>query len=139
METETTPKTHVVVGIISRLQGNTKQYLLISSKKDFSEFTGFYYPPGGHLEIDENEKSALIREVREEIGIKPKPIEKIAESPSDVKNQITHWWLCEADTSKILVDETEIQDIKWFTKEEILTQDKIWPATKQFFKEHVSP
>lgn len=138
METETTPKTHVVVGIIFRKQENTKQYLLVSSKKDFGEFTGFYYPPGGHLEINEDEKVALIREVGEEIGIKPEPIEKIAESPGDVKNQITHWWLCEADTSNISVNETEIQDVKWFTKNEILNHARIWPATKQFFEEHIS-
>lgn len=47
----------VVVGIIPRdIPSENNEYLLMSSKRDFGEYTGLYYPPGGHLEMSEDEK-----------------------------------------------------------------------------------
>ena len=129
---------HVVVGIISRVRNNKKEYLLISSKNDFGKYTGFYYPPGGHLEPNENENDALIREINEELDILVNPINKIAETPGDVKNQLTHWWFCEANTSKLNPDNEELDDVDWFTRAEILENQKVWPATKAFFKKYLS-
>jgi len=52
----------VVVGIISRIRaGGAEEFLLVNSKKDFGKYTGFYYPPGGHVEDGENIEQALIR------------------------------------------------------------------------------
>ncbi len=60
----------VVVGIIYRIRKEgEREYLLVSSKKDFGEFTGFYYPPGGHLEEGENFTDCLIREMKEELEL----------------------------------------------------------------------
>lgn len=39
----------VVIGIVKR-ETPELAWLLMSSKKDFGEFTGYYYPPGGHVE-----------------------------------------------------------------------------------------
>jgi 8-oxo-dGTP pyrophosphatase MutT (NUDIX family) len=129
---------HVVVGIISRNNNGKEQYLLISSKRDFGKYTGFYYPPGGHLEKDEDEKAALEREINEELGIQVKLRKKVAETPGDVENQITHWWKCKVDNLELTVDENEIDSIIWFTKKEILNHNKVWPATKRFFEEYIS-
>ena len=63
----------VVVGIISRKNTEgVEQYLLVSSKKYFGIFTGYYYPPGGHLEEGEEEVACLKRELKEELGIEAK-------------------------------------------------------------------
>ncbi len=129
---------NVVVGIISRKRKDTNEFLLISSKRDFGKHTGFYYPPGGHLEKGENEKTSLIREVQEELGIKITPIEKIAETPGDVKDQATHWWKCINGNNPITIDEKEISEIGWFTRNEILKHQKVWPATKKFFEQYIS-
>lgn len=128
----------VVIGLISRVNPNGKQeFLLISSKKDFDEFTGFYYPPGGHLKKGEDEKQALIREIKEELGIEVEPIEKITESPGDVPNQMTHWWKCSIDNVSFILNKDEIADVRWFSEEEIKNSEKIWPATKNFFKDFI--
>jgi len=137
-EKEKPQEKQVVVGIVSRKRGDENEYLLMSSKRDFGEFTGFLYPPGGHLEPEENEKKAVIREIHEELGIKVKPTKKYAETPGDVENQITHWWKCEADNHDLTIDEDEVENTAWHTKKEILSHDKVWPATKKFFEEHIS-
>lgn len=126
---------HVVVGLITTEEGGTKKYLLISSKKDFGEFTGAYYPPGGHLEEGENEQAALVRELKEELGLKVTPIRKIAETGADVPNQTTHWWECEAGDDSMHVSD-ELMDACYVSAEEIKTM-KLWPATRRFFDEHV--
>lgn len=127
----------VAVGIISKIRDNKQEeYLLIQSKKDFGEFTGSYYPPGGHLEGNENASEALIREFKEELGLNVIPTHEIAITPGDVNDQLTHWWLCETKSGNIKIKEDEIADAAYFTAEE-MEQIKIWPATRNFFNTHI--
>ncbi len=129
---------HVVVGIISRLNNQgEKEYLLTSSKQDFGEFSGFYYPPGGHLEENEDEVTALAREIKEEIRVEIRPTKKLAETPGDIADQITHWWFCEFDNDqKLMINKTEIAEAGWFTKKQ-MSEMNIWPATRKIFEEHI--
>ena len=128
----------VVVGIIARKRKSVKEYLLTSSKRDFGEYTGFYYPPGGHLEKGEDEKTSLIREINEELSVEVTPTEKVTQTPGDVENQITHWWKCDVKNYDFTLDEKEISKIDWFTRKEILKHQKVWPATKKFFEQYIS-
>lgn len=129
---------NVVVGIITRNSKNKTEYLLISSKRDFGKYTGFYYPPGGHLEEGEDERRALVREIREELRVSVEPKKKIAVTPGDVKNQITHWWKCDIENYDFIIDKSELSDVGWFSRDEILNNQNVWPATKNFFKEYIS-
>lgn len=127
----------VVVGILSRDRDGVAEYLLISSKKDFGEYTGFYYPPGGHAKENEDIGSALIRELKEELCIDVEIGEELAETTSDVKKQTTHWYSCIANSFEIDIRDENIADARWMTKEEILKSGTVWPATKKFFLEYV--
>lgn len=141
----------VIIALISRKHAAGKtlssddetEYLLIKSKKDFGEFTGFWYPPGGHVEAGETEEKALMRELKEELDLEIRPVRKITESAGDVKDQITHWWACDVVAAAaaqsgaiapiLKINNTEIADADWFTEKEIRTM-QIWPATKRFFE-----
>jgi 8-oxo-dGTP pyrophosphatase MutT (NUDIX family) len=105
----------VAVGIISRMRiDGSEEYLLVSSTKNFGEYTGFYYPPGGHVEDGENIKQALIREIYEELKLQIRPIEEIVITPGDVPEQETHWWKCELIAGNIVLQKTEIADAGFF-------------------------
>lgn len=132
-----TLQSEVVVGLISRFNQGKKEYLLLSSKKDFGKFTGKYYPPGGHMEEGEDKMTTLKREIKEELGIDIEPVIEIATTPGDIKNQITYWWECKSPNIDFIVKQEEIADIRWFSEEEIKTSDLLWPATKKFFNEFV--
>lgn len=127
----------VVVGIISRDRGGELEYLLVSSKKDYGEYTGFYYPPGGHVQEGEEVRVALARELKEELGIDVKVENEIAKTGGDVKKQITHWWGCEASSFEIIIQDENVADARWMTKDEIVKSEKVWPATKKFFLEYI--
>lgn len=130
-------QSEVIVGLISRDNQGKKEYLLISSKKDFGKFTGKYYPPGGHLETGEDRKTALKREIKEELGVDVEPVKEIAVTPGDVKNQITYWWQCGIFGTNFTPRQDEIADVRWFSEEEIKNSDLLWPATKKFFNEFI--
>ena len=128
---------HTVVGIIEQKnEANDPEFLLVSSKRDFGKFTGFYYPPGGHLEQNEDEKSALVREIKEEIGLTVDPTEKITETDSDVENQTIHWWHCQVVSGELTINKSEISDARFFTRAQ-MTQINLWPATEAFFEKYI--
>lgn len=130
---------HVVIAIISKLRPNgDRVYLLVKSTRDFGVYTGCWYPPGGHVEQDEDQKAALIREVREELGMEIRIIEKIAETDGDVEDQRTHWWRCEVVSDSMMIDHTEIADAGWFTLKE-MNDLNVWPATSHFFQSTTNP
>ncbi len=126
---------NIIVGIISRLNNDGEtEYLLVSSKRDFGEYTGFYYPPGGHQENDESEEMTLQRECMEELGLKVIPTRKVDVTPGDISGQTTHWWLCETKDISFQINRDELSEARWFTREAVATSQFIWPATKLFFQ-----
>lgn len=125
---------HVVVGIIKR--DNPLSYLLVSSKKDFGEYTSFYYPPSGHIEEGEDEITALKRELYEELKLNLTQASKIADTLGDIENQKTSWYICEADNYSFSINDDELNDAGFFTKEEIENMN-IWPATLKVFEKYI--
>jgi 8-oxo-dGTP pyrophosphatase MutT (NUDIX family) len=126
----------VVVGIISRKNDKgEEEYLLVRSAKNFGKFTGMWYPPGGHVEQGEDERSALRREIWEELGILVTVLKKLGETAGDVPDQTTHWWKCRIDRGQIHVQIGEIVGVRWCGKE-AMEKLKLWPATKAFFESY---
>ncbi len=129
---------HVVVGIITRkTEHGDVEYLLASSTRDFGKFTGAFYPPGGHLEEGEDEKTALVREIREELGIEVAPDEKVAVTGADVLDQATHWWRCTIVKGDVRPNNTQIAAWGWYTKERAMKL-KLWPMVRKVLNEHAT-
>jgi len=125
----------VVCAIIAKKDGDGEKYLLVSSKSNFGKYSGFYYPPGGHVEKGESLLNALSREIKEELGLKIDSAKLISKTKGDVLNQITYWYLCQTDSYNFRLDEHEIKDGGYYTKEE-MQKMKIWPATIKIFKKY---
>ncbi len=127
----------VVLGIISRKNKKSEEeYLLVSTPKDFGQYTGFYYPPGGHLRKGESEKQALIRELKEELNLLIEPSKKIAETPGDIKGERDSWWLCQIKGGKLKARKGEIVKADYFSQGEMAKMN-LWPATRKFFKKYM--
>ncbi len=128
------------VGVFGLVTGKNEQnettYLLMSSKKDYGQYTGFYYPPGGGVEEGETTEQALIREFQEELAMHVQPIKELVVSEGGIPDNEIHWFLCESDSPQFTISDPEVQDAGFFTKDQIDSMD-IWPATARILKEYI--
>ncbi|HEX6258830.1 MAG TPA: NUDIX hydrolase [Candidatus Saccharimonadales bacterium] len=125
----------VAVGVVSRQSDSDEtEYLLVSSAKDFGEYTGYYYPPGGHVEEGEDVEVALVREIAEELNLTATIVRPIAITPGDVADQETYWYECTVE-GDVSID-PELRDARYFTQSEI-ENGKVWPATQKVFQDYI--
>ena len=64
----------------------------VKRNKDYEEYYTF---PGGHLENGETLEEGVIREIKEEFGIKVKVIKKLYELENNKLNMKEYFFLCE--------------------------------------------
>jgi len=115
--------------IIFRRKGSKKEFLLIYSKRN--DIWGF---PKGHIEGDEKEKDAALREIREETGLtRLRFISDFREEDiypaistrgkfrdrETVKHSI--YFLCETDEEKVTTDGRELSEFSWLPFSEAKT------------------
>jgi 8-oxo-dGTP pyrophosphatase MutT (NUDIX family) len=110
-------------------------------------------PVGGHIELDEDPEEALFREIKEECGLDievlaAKPIiesegTKILYTPefldihkiSDSHKHIALSYFAKAKSDKVVLNQEEHNEIRWFTKEELDNLEfKLEPTTSFFAK-----
>ncbi len=123
---------HYSVGAIIK---NNSKYLLIERKKPPYGFAGV----AGHIDQGESEIEALIREVREESGLKVDKYSLILEEKLDWNwcrrgVSIHHWYLFECKTKgRIKKNYAETESIGWYSKAEI-KKLKLEPAWEYWLK-----
>lgn len=128
----------VALGIISRKNTDNKdEYLLVSTKLDYGQYTGFYYPPGGYIAEGEDEQSTLVKKIKNEINLDVEPIRRIAKTPADIPDQVTYWWECQVKSGDLKIMDPLVADAKHFTLEQ-MKDLKICPATERFFNTYIS-
>ena len=112
------------------------KYLTVKINKN-----GFYCLPGGHVELDEDTDSAVLREMQEELGYPIKIKRLIAVNQNFFKteegkpfHEIGFYYICEAvnksdvcanDYVREELDKGELKTLalKWFTQEELKRVD----------------
>lgn len=126
--------------------------LLINHKK-----LNMWLSVGGHVELNENPEEALFREIKEECGLE---VEILGEKPNipssgwidfkplytpmflDVHNvtgnhrHVALNYFAKAKSDKIILNEEEHNDIRWFSKEDLENPEfNITPAVKFYSEE----
>ena len=84
-----------------------------------SKAPGYWCPISGHIESNETENEAVIREAKEEIGVEVKPIKKITSTPTLDKTVMLHWWLVEIISGKPRINNNENSELNWFDRNEL--------------------
>jgi|GEM_PF-982926 len=103
-------------GVIGILRRNDK-YLLIRRAAHVA-VGGTWCFPGGHIERHENARRAIIRELREELGIEVKPVHRLGavQGRPDVMLAV---WIVEHTGGRMRPDRREVSSVRWYTGAQI--------------------
>ncbi len=80
--------------------------------RSFSALAGFVEP-------GESVEEGVVREVYEEVGVRVRDVSYIASQPWPFPSQLMIGCHSYADNRDLTIDETEIEDARWFTRDEI--------------------
>ncbi|MFK5951195.1 MAG: NUDIX domain-containing protein [Methylococcales bacterium] len=112
------------------------EVLLVSELRGHRK--GFYKLPGGNLEISENIRHAVVREIYEETNIKSRFIglSSIAHLHGWYENKSNLYFICvlRAETYDIIIEEDEILECIWLPVNDLKSHKKITEFNKQAIK-----
>jgi NAD+ diphosphatase len=81
--------------------------------------SAFYSCLAGFLEPGETIEEAVRRETREEAGIRIGRVAYFASQPWPFPHTLMIGCHCEALTTELSIDEQELEDCRWFTRDEV--------------------
>ena len=93
---------------------------------------GAFCFPGGHIEGNETEAEALVRELREELDAAVRPIRRVWQclSPSGVE---LYWWFAELDAACAPTpNPSEVASVHWLTPAELAAHPKTLESNRRF-------
>ncbi len=96
---------------------------------------GYWAPPSGKVERGESQEAAVVREVKEEVGVTIRPVRKIWENISAGGTHTLHWWLADAVDRDLTLNRREVSDARWVTVQEIATLEPTFVGDRHFFEE----
>ena len=112
-ETEHFPRVNPVV-IMLILSGDK---VLLGRGPGWPE--GFMSALAGFVSPGETIEEATARETLEEVGIKVKNVHYLFSQPWPFPSQLMMGMMCEAESEEIALDAAELEEAKWFSKDEV--------------------
>lgn len=97
--------------------------------------SGYWTPPSGRVEPGESQAEALVREMREELGLVVHPRAKVWECDTDDGRFRLHWWLVDAEGAALAPDGGEVAEARWVVPAEFDQLAPTFAAHRTFVHE----
>lgn len=88
--------------------------------------------PGGGMDAGETQEDAIVREIREELGILVRPVCRTWTQVIRDRDLVLHGWLCEHVNGELRPDPNEIDEVLWLTSHEATTHPDAMPSNRDF-------
>jgi NAD+ diphosphatase len=111
------PRTDPVAIMLVEHAGPLGERLLLGRSAGFAQ--GSYSALAGFVEPGETIEEAVAREVFEEAGVRVRDVSYIASQPWPFPSQLMIACHAYADDDKLTIDRTELEDARWFTREDV--------------------
>jgi 8-oxo-dGTP diphosphatase len=93
-----------------------------------------YCFPGGGIESKESEQQALVREIREELGVPIQPIRCVWRSVTPWKVRLA-WWLSRLEpVAQLTPDRVEVESVHWLTTDEMADLPDLLASNHHFLQ-----
>lgn len=108
-----------------------------------TEGRDYFFLPGGHVEFGENMRKALIRELNEELGIKPKKtkfigcVENIFLQNNKQNHEINFVFLTEIEEDEVEPKEDHIS-FRWFLPHDLIEEKFVPPVLRNAILKWIS-
>ncbi len=110
--------------------------VLMMKRASTDTWPGYWSTVTGAIEPGEAQPDALIREVREEVGVTIRPSQKIWESTTRRAPFVLHWWRCElVGSPEITMQQGEVDDAKWVPISEVENMSPMFSDGRHFFRD----
>ncbi|HEY8471154.1 MAG TPA: NUDIX domain-containing protein [Natronosporangium sp.] len=96
---------------------------------------GYWALPSGRVEPGESQPAAVVREVREELGLTVAPTTKVWECDTDDGTFRLHWWLAQVVGGELAPDPGEVAEVRWLPPAEFKRLDPTFVGDHEFFDE----
>lgn len=80
---------------------------------------GRYSALAGFLEVGESIEEAVAREIHEEAGVRVRNVRYVASQPWPFPSSLMIACIAEAEDDTLTIDTNELEDARWFTREEV--------------------
>ena len=107
----------VIMAVVDPGSGPGEDRLLLGHAAHWPE--GRFSTLAGYVEPGEGLEQAVRREVAEEVGVEVGEVSYVGSQPWPLPASLMVGFLARALTTKIDVDGAEIEDARWFTREEL--------------------
>ena len=105
---------HIVVAIIR----DHDNRLLIAKRKAFSDQVDLWELPGGKVELDETPLQAMVREVREEVGLEVINASSVKEFTHHYPDKTLQFYVFAVDEYQGRAHGAEGQEVRWISQDE---------------------
>lgn len=118
------PKIDVIAAIIQ----HDGRFLLGKRSAHRPTAPGYWCPICGRVEPGESQAEAVVREVREETGLRVSALRKVAECDTHDGHALMHWWLTQLlDDAPARLANDEHSELRWLTPRELRHLEPSFP------------
>jgi 8-oxo-dGTP diphosphatase len=118
--------------VVAVLRRNGRYLIILRGPNVY--LPNYWAPLSGRVEPGETQAEAVVREVREEVGLHALPRSRVWRCETDGGDFVLHWWLADAEPGELVLDPIEVSDARWLSPEEFLRLAPIFEADREFFE-----